>query len=89
MYLNQLEISSFAYSVPGYFGTSKKGGSFVVDINYIGRKKDDWLLYYDGFYNPEIPPISYYSKDLIKMYDPFVSLRLEATIGLQIKFLFC
>jgi outer membrane receptor protein involved in Fe transport len=69
---------SLAYSIPGYFGLSKKGGSFVVDVNYIGKKKGrDWLLYYDGFYNPEIPEVSYYSKDLVKTYDPFTSLRLR------------
>jgi len=77
---------SFAYSIPGYFGKSKKGGSFVVDVNYIGKKKGrDWLLYYDGFYNPEIPAISYYSKDLIKMYDPFTSLRLRLNYWLTNK----
>jgi outer membrane receptor for ferrienterochelin and colicin len=66
---------SFSYSIPGY---NSKGGSAVIDINYIGKKKGrDWLLYYDGFYNPEIPIISYYSKDLIKVYDPFTSIRLR------------
>ena len=77
---------SFAYSIPGHFGKSKKGGSFVVDVNYIGKKKGrDWLLYYDGFYNPEIPAISYYSKDVIKMYDPFTSLRLRLNYWLTNK----
>ena len=66
---------SFSYSIPGY---NSKGGSAVIDLNYIGKKKGrDWLLYYDGFYNPEIPIISYYSKDLIKVYDPFTSIRLR------------
>jgi outer membrane receptor protein involved in Fe transport len=72
---------SFSYSIPGY---NSKGGSAVIDFNYIGKKKGrDWLLYYDGFYNPEIPMTSppgvdwYYSKDLIKVYDPFTSIRLR------------
>ena len=66
---------SFSYSIPGY---NSKGGSAVIDLNYIGKKKGrNWLLYYDGFYNPEIPIISYYSKDLIKVYDPFTSIRLR------------
>jgi len=69
---------SFSYSIPGYSPKAKKGGSAVLDINYIGKKKGrDWLLYYDGFYNPDIPAVSYYSKELIKVYDPFTSLRLR------------
>ena len=69
---------SFAFSLPSYFGNSYKGGAFVVDVNYIGKKKGrDWLLYYDGFYNPDIPSISYYSKDLVKIYDPFTSIRVR------------
>jgi outer membrane receptor for ferrienterochelin and colicin len=69
---------SLAYSIPGFSVKSKKGGSVVLDINYIGKKKGrDWLLYYDGFYNPDIPTISYYSRDLIKVYDPFTSIRLR------------
>jgi len=69
---------SFSYSIPGYNSRSNKGGSAVIDLNYIGKKKGrDWLLYYDGFYNPDISTISYYSKDLIKVYDPFISIRLR------------
>ena len=77
---------SFAYSLPNYFGSSKKGGAFVLDVNYIGRKKGrDWLLYYDGFYNPDVPPISYYSQDLVKIYDPFTSIRLRLNYWLTDK----
>ena len=44
----------------------------------MGKKKGrDWLLYYDGFYNPDIPTVSYYSKDLIKVYDPYTLIRLR------------
>ena len=68
------------------FSSSKKGGVFALEINYIGKKKGrDWLLYYDGFYNPDIPPISYYSQDLIKIYDPFISIRLRANYWLTNK----
>jgi len=77
---------SFAYSLPSYFGSSNKGGTFVVDVNYVGKKKGrDWLLYYDGFYNPDITPISYYSQDLIKIYDPFKSIRLRLNYWLTNK----
>ena len=77
---------SFAYSLLNNFSSSKKGGVFALEINYIGKKKGrDWLLYYDGFYNPDIPPISYYSQDLIKIYDPFISIRLRANYWLTNK----
>jgi len=69
---------SFSYNIPGYSTKAKKGGSLVVDLNYVGKKKGrDWLLYYDGFYNPDIPTASYYSKDLIKVYDPYTLIRLR------------
>ncbi len=69
---------SFAYNIPGYSTKAKKGGSLVLDLNYIGKKKGrDWLLYYDGFYNPDIPIVSYYSRDLIKVYDPYTLIRLR------------
>ena len=69
---------SFSYNIPGYSPKAKKGGSLVVDLNYVGKKKGrDWLLYYDGFYNPDIPTVSYYSKDLIKVYDPYTLIRLR------------
>ena len=69
---------TFSYYIPGYNAKSKKGGSVVLGINYIGKKKGrDWLLYYDGFYNPDIPTISYYSEDLLTTYDPFTTLRLR------------
>ena len=58
----------------------------MVDVNYVGKKKGrDWLLYYDGFYNPDITPISYYSQDLIKIYDPFKSIRLRLNYWLTNK----
>ena len=77
---------SFSYNLPNYFGNTNKGGAFVVDVNYIGKKKGrDWLLYYDGFYNPDIPPISYYSQDLVKIYDPFTSIRLRLNYWLTNK----
>ncbi|MFL3013134.1 MAG: TonB-dependent receptor plug domain-containing protein [Candidatus Neomarinimicrobiota bacterium] len=77
---------SFAYSLPSFFGNSNKGGAFVIDVNFVGKKKGrDWLLYYDGFYNPDIPPISYYSKDLLKNYDPFTSVRLRLNYWLTNK----
>ena len=77
---------SFAYSLPSFFSNSNKGGAFVIDVNFVGKKKGrDWLLYYDGFYNPDISPISYYSKDLLKNYDPFTSIRLRLNYWLTNK----
>jgi len=69
---------SLSYNIPGFSKISKKGGSVVLDINYIGKKKGrDWLLYYDGSYNPDIEPISYYSPDLMMYYKSYMTLRLR------------
>ena len=57
---------SLVYNIPGFSSKSTKGGSVALDISYIGKKKGrDWLLYYDGLYNPDVSPFSYYSKDLL------------------------
>ena len=69
---------SLVYNVPGFSPKSTKGGSISLDISYIGKKKGrDWLLYYDGLYNPDVSPFSYYSKDLLMHYKPFNSVRLR------------
>jgi len=69
---------SLAYSLPGFTPDNRKGGSLVIDLNYIGEKKGrDWLLYYDGFYNPDVDPFSYYSKDVLINYKPYVTVRLR------------
>ena len=70
---------SIAYRIPGFSSKFKKGGYLVLDVNYVGEKKGrDWLLYYDGLYNPEIDIINYYSKELTKYYEPYTTLRLRA-----------
>ena len=69
---------SLAYSIPGFSSKSNKGGSVVLDINYIGKKKGrDWLLYYDGLYNPDVAQYTYYSKDLLMNYPPYTTVRLR------------
>mgnify|MGYP001159545810 FL=1 len=69
---------SFSCKIPSYSSKSSKGGNFVLDFNYTGEKKGrDWLLYYDGLYNPDITPYTYYSKDLIKNYKPYFLVRLR------------
>ena len=60
---------SLAYSLPGLTPDNRKGGSLVIDLNYIGEKKGrDWLLYYDGFYNPDVNPVSYTHLTLPTIY---------------------
>ena len=50
----------------------------MLDINYIGKKKGrDWLLYYDGLYNPDVAQYTYYSKDLLMNYAPYTTVRLR------------
>jgi outer membrane receptor protein involved in Fe transport len=69
---------SLTYNIPPIISKNKKGGSLVLDFNYIGDKKGrDWLLQYDGFYNPNVDYISYYSKDLLVNYKPYVTVRLR------------
>ena len=69
---------SFSCKIPSYSSKNSKGGNFVLDFNYTGEKKGrDWLLYYDGLYNPDITPYTYYSKDLIKNYKPYFLVRLR------------
>lgn len=69
---------SLEYNLPPIVSRYKKGGSVVLALNYIGEKKGrDWLLQYDGFYNPEVEPLSYYSKDLLVTYEPYVTVRLR------------
>ena len=69
---------SLAYSLPGISSKNRKGGTLVIDLNYTGEKKGrDWLLYYDGFYNPDVDPFSYYSKDVLINYKPYVTVRLR------------
>ncbi len=70
---------SFSFRIPGFSPKYKKGGYLVLDANYIGEKKGrDWLLYYDGLYNPDVDMINYYSKDLTKYYEGYTTLRLRA-----------
>jgi len=74
---------SLEYSLPPIISKYKKGGSLVLAFNYIGEKKGrDWLLQYDGFYNPEVEAFSYYSEDLLVTYDPFITVRLRANYWL-------
>ena len=69
---------SLAYSLPGITSKNRKGGTLVIDLNYTGEKKGrDWLLYYDGLYNPDIDPFTYYSKDVLVNYDPYLTIRLR------------
>ena len=69
---------SLAYSLPGISSKNRKGGSLVIDLNYTGEKKGrDWLKYYDGFYKPDVEPFSYYSKDVLINYKPYVTVRLR------------
>ena len=74
---------SVAFKVPGFSPKYKKGGYLVLDVNHIGKKKGrDWLLYYDGLYNPDIEMVNYYSKDLIKYYKGYATIRLRANYWL-------
>ena len=69
---------SLAYSLPGITSKNRKGGTLVIDLNYTGEKKGrDWLKYYDGFYKPDVEPFSYYSKDVLINYKPYVTVRLR------------
>jgi|GEM_PF-658460 len=78
---------SLAYSIPGFSVISKKGGSVVLDINYIGKKKGrDWLLYYDGLYDPDTDPFTYYSKDFLIDYKPYTTVRLRFSYWLSNKY---
>ncbi|MEA1877497.1 MAG: TonB-dependent receptor [Bacteroidota bacterium] len=80
---------SLDYSLPPIISKYKKGGSMVISFNYIGKKKGrDWLMQYDGFYNPDVDPVSYYSKDLIVQYEPYVTVRLRGNYWLTNKVAF-
>ena len=66
------------YNIPSLSKHSKKGGSFVLDMSHIGKKIGrDWLLYYDGLYNPNVEPYTYYSNDLLMDYDAYTMLRVR------------
>ena len=69
---------SISFNVPGTKYTSKKGGSLSFDLSYIGKRKGrDWLKYYDGLYNPDIQPYTYYSSEILMDYDSYYSARLR------------
>ena len=69
---------SLTFNIPSLSKHSKKGGSFVIDMSHIGKKVGrDWLLYYDGLYNPDVEPYTYYSKDLLMDYDAHTMLRVR------------
>ena len=69
---------SLTYNIPSLSKHSKKGGSFVLDMSHIGKKIGrDWLLYYDGLYNPNVEPYTYYSNDLLMDYDAYTMLRVR------------
>ena len=47
-------------------------------MSHIGKKIGrDWLLYYDGLYNPNVEPYTYYSNDLLMDYDTYTMLRVR------------
>ena len=64
--------------MPGTKYTSDKGGSISFDVSYIGKRKGrNWLLYYDGLYNPDIQPVTYYSREILMDYDSYYNARLR------------
>ena len=69
---------SISFNIPGTKYTSKKGGSISFDLSYIGKRKGrDWLMYYDGLYNPDIQPFTYYSSEILMDYDSFYNARFR------------
>ena len=64
---SQLAYLAGVFDGEGSFGMWSKGK----------KKGRDWLLYYDGSYNPDIEPISYYSPDLMMYYKSYMTLRLR------------
>lgn len=74
---------SVSYNLPAFSSKNPRGGALVIDLNYNGKKKGrDWLLYYDGLYNPDVAPYTYYSKDLLINYDPYLLVRLRCNYWL-------
>jgi outer membrane receptor protein involved in Fe transport len=74
---------SISLNLPGTKYTSDKGGSMSFDISYIGKRKGrDWLLYYDGFYNPEVEFFSSYRSEILMDYDPYYNARLRLNYSL-------
>jgi len=43
----------------------------------VKRKVEIGCSTYDGFYNPNVDPFSYYSKDVLINYKPYVTVRLR------------
>jgi outer membrane receptor protein involved in Fe transport len=75
---------SLSYNLPAFSKKNPRGGVLVIDLSYTGKKKGrDWLLYYDGLYNPDVEPYSYYSKDLLINYDPYLLVRLRCNYWLM------
>jgi outer membrane receptor protein involved in Fe transport len=74
---------SISLNLPGTKYTSDKGGSISLDVSYIGERKGrDWLLYYDGFYNPEVEFFSSYRSEILMDYDPYYNARLRLNYSL-------
>ena len=58
-------------------------------MSHIGKKVGrDWLIYYDGLYNPDVEPYTYYSADLLMDYDAHTMLKSDLIIGSQTRPLF-
>ena len=69
--------------MPGTKYTSDKGGSISLDVSYIGERKGrNWLLYYDGLYNPDIQQVTYYSSEILMNYDSYYNARLRLNYSL-------
>ena len=74
---------SISLNLPGTKYTSDKGGSISLDVSYIGERKGrNWLLYYDGLYNPDIQQVTYYSSEILMNYDSYYNARLRLNYSL-------
>ena len=74
---------SISLNLPGTKYTSDKGGSISLDVSYIGKRKGrNWLLYYDGLYNPDIQQVTYYSSEILMDYDSYYNARLRLNYSL-------